>query len=108
MDLPPTLSDPEWTSTVFSGFEWEGGGSSWHWALRAQLLPGSLPVSYLLGDYPLAGGAEDTEDESMGGLCQRLGGRGERLGGASFHSGWLGCAPQKQEALMGALVTGLM
>lgn len=56
----------------------------------------------------MAGGAEDTEDESVGGLCQLLGGRGEGLGGASFHSGCLGCTTQKQEALMGALVTGLM
>lgn len=81
--------------------------------MRSQLLPVSLQVSYLVGDHTLAGGAasaraEDTEDESVGGLCQLLGGRGEGLGGASFHSGCLGCTTQKQEALMGALVTGLM
>lgn len=65
-------------------------------------------VSYLLGDLTLAGGAAsarvgDTKDESLGGLCPPLGGRGEGLHGASFHTGCLGCSAQKQEALMGAL-----
>lgn len=36
------------------------------------------------------------------------GGSREGLGGASSPAGCLGCSTQKQEALMGALVTGLM
>lgn len=46
----------ELDSTVFSGLG-EGKGGRWHWALRPQLLPGSLQVSYLLGNLTLAGGA---------------------------------------------------
>lgn len=115
MALPPTLGDPGKASppSLFGLGEGEGGG--WHWAVRSRLLSISLQVSYLLGDPrppPLAGEAASaghTKGESLGGLCvpsSRGGVAG--LGGASSPAGCLGCSAQKQEALMGALVTGLM
>lgn len=45
--LPLWASVDELDSTVLFGLG-EGKGDGWHWALRSQLLPISIQVSYLL------------------------------------------------------------
>lgn len=108
--LPPTLGAPgqaslplwasvgEWDRTVLFGLGKEGG--AWHWALRSQLLPLSLQVSDLLGDSPWP-----RAQRVKAGMASANGVGVGRAGGASCPAA---CRTAKQEALMWALVTGLM